>query len=178
MTPQLSWGTVAKPLGRWVFKHLPTFIFTKYYNLRDLEDDIKIRLRSARLEIVEMARKLQVPYYEVQLEAFNMSGYLDVHVRAVRSFFLARTESGAAEPFACLDDLKDFDLPRGHSRPIRLTYWLNEFQMAVVSIHLKEGLSMEMYVGLVGETRIGAIRPFKILAINRAGVRQTGGQTE
>jgi hypothetical protein len=170
MTPEVHWGTVAKPLGRWVLKHLPTFVFAKYYNRRDLEEDIKIRLRSARLETVKVARKLQVPYFEAELEAFNMSPYLDVHVRGVRSHLLAWGEV-APEPFAELDDWAGFDLPRGSSHLFHLTYWLNEYQMAIVSTYLKERLSMRLYVMLCAESRVGLIFPFKHLDIGNTATQ-------
>ena len=178
MTPEVSWGTIAKPLGRWALRHLPTFIFAKYYSARDLEDDIKIRLRSARLKTVKVARQLQVPYFEAELEAFNMSPHLDVHVRGVGSSLLACTEGGAEEVFAELDDWKNFDLLREASRVIHLNYWLNEHQAAVVSTYVKEGLSMRLYVVLRGESRIGAIHPFKFLDISSACGQQTGVATE
>ncbi len=165
MPPEVSWGTVAKPLGGWLLRHLPTFIFAKYYTARDLEEDIKIRLLSARLETVKLARKLQVPYFWAELEAFNMSPHLDVQVRGVGSRLLARAEQAEAG-FAAVDDWRGFDLPRGESRPFHVRYWLNEYQMAVVSTYVKEGLSMQLYLILWVESRVGRIKRFKILDIN------------
>ncbi len=160
MTPEVLWGTVGKPLGGWLLRHLPTFIFARYYSRLDLQEDLKIRLRSARLETVKLARELQVPHFEAELEAFNMSPHLDVHVRGVGSRLMAFAERGA-EVFARLDDWSGFDLPRGDSRPFHLTYWLNEYQMALVSTYVRERLSMQLYVVLRVESRVGPIRPFK-----------------
>ncbi len=117
------------------------------------------------MKTVKVARELQVPYFEAELEAFNMSPHLDVHVRGVGSWLMAFAER-AAEIFATLDDWRGFDVPRGESRAFGVTYWLNEYQMAVVSTYVRERLTVQLYVRLHAESRVGAVNPFKILEIN------------
>ncbi len=173
MIPEVSLGTAGKPLFRWALKRLPTFIFTKYYNARNLQDDIKIRLHSARLKFAEMAGKRQVPQFQVELEAFNMSPYLDIDVQGVRSYLMGCTDEGLLDIFAQLDDWGGFDVLRGQSSPFHLTYWLNEYQTAVVSACVKLGLSMQLDVILWAESRVGVIRPFKCLKISNPHGEQT-----
>jgi hypothetical protein len=170
MTLGVSWQAVAKPIGGWMLRRLPTFIFRKYYPPRQLENDVKIRLRSARFETVKLIRGLQAPYFMVELEAFNMSPYLDVDVRGVVTHLMAYGEE-AMEIFADLDDWVGFDLPRSTSRPFHVTYRLNEYQTAIVSTYAKEHLALELYVMLWAESRVGVIRPFKLLDIKNAATR-------
>jgi hypothetical protein len=178
MTPEVPWGTAAKPLLGWAFKHLPTFIFKKFYNLRNLKDDIKIRLAFAALETAKLAGKLRVPCFRVGLEVFNMSPYLDVYVRGVRAFLMVPAEGGVEDIIADLDDWTNLDLPCGQSRGVHLKCWLNEFQMAVMSTPLKGGLSMRLYVVLHVESRIGPIKPSKSLGISNPCGQQTGVAAE
>lgn len=164
MTPDVPWWTLAQPATSWLLRRLPTFILKKYYSPRDLEEDLRIRLRSTRLETVTFARKLPAPFFEFEIEVFNMSPHLDVHVEGVRSRLLAFAELGAAEAFAQLDDWGGFRLPRRDSRVIRLSYWLNEYQMDIATTYVKEHLSMQLYVALWAESHVGKLCPFKLLA--------------
>ena len=170
MTLSVSWRTVAKPIGGWLFKRLPTFIFRKYYGPRRLENEIKIRLRSAKFGTVKLVRGLQAPYFEVELEAFNMSPYLDANVRGVLTHLGAYGEVGAKQ-FADLDDWAGFDLPRGTSRPFCVIFWLNEYQNAIVSTYVKEHLTLQLSVMLRAESRVGVIHPFKLLDIRDPATR-------
>jgi hypothetical protein len=170
MTLSVSWRTVAKPIGGWLFRRLPTFIFRKYYGPRRLENEIKIRLRSAKFGTVKLVRGLEVPYFEIELEAFNMSPYLDANVTGVLTSLSAYGQ-GAPEMFASLDDWVGFDLPRNTSCPFHVTYWLNESQTAVVSTYVKEHLALELSVMLWAESRVGVIRPFKLLDIRNPATR-------
>lgn len=170
MTPSVSWPTVVKPIGVWLCRRLPAFIFRKYYGPRRLENEIKIRLRSARFRSAKLVRGLEVPYFEIELEAFNMSPYLDVNVTGVLTSLSAYGE-GAPEMFASLDDWVGFDLPRNTSCPFHVTYWLNESQTAVVSTYVKEHLALELSVMLWAESRVGVIRPFKLLDIRNPATR-------
>jgi hypothetical protein len=154
----------------WLFRRLPTFIFRKYYPPAQLENDVKIRLRSARFENVKLVRGLQAPYFEVELEAFNMSPYLDADLRGVLTHLGAYGEVGA-EAFADLDDWVGFDLPRGTSRPFHVIFWLNEYQNAIVSTYVKEHLTLQLSVMLRAESRVGVIRPFKLLDIRNPATR-------
>ncbi len=159
MIPEMPWRTVAEPMGRWLLRRLPAVVFTKYYNPLDLENDIKIRLQSER-PIVMRPGKLRAPSLEIEGEVFNMSPYLDLHVTAVRSSLSADCNAGG-DVFAKFDDWGGFDLPRGEPRPFMLTYWLNEFQMRVVSSCLDERVRMTVDVMLYADSRIGVARPFK-----------------
>jgi hypothetical protein len=121
-------------------------------------------LRSATFRIVKLIKGLQAPYFEIELEAFNLSPYLDVDVKGVLTHLSAYGET-VAEMFAELDNWVGFDLPRSTSRPFHVTYWLNEYQTAIVSTYVMEHLTLELYVMLWAESRIGMARPFKILDI-------------
>jgi hypothetical protein len=169
MTPEVSWGMASKPLVRWVLRHLPTFIFTKYYNLRDLKDDLKIRLQSTRPVTITLPKKLVAPRLEVEGEAFNLSPYLDTNVTAVLSFLSAA--AGGGDIFAEVENWRGFDLPRGEVRPFMLTYWLNEYQCSIVSACLEGHFPIELHVVLWVNSKIGTARPFKIFKITNPAVR-------
>jgi hypothetical protein len=149
---------------------LPTFIFRKYYPAQQLQDEIKIRLRSARLVTAKLLGGLQVPYFELELEAFNMSPYLDLNVTGLLSS-LAACREPAAETFAECDHWGGFNLPCGTSRPFHIRYWLNEYQDAVVSTYVRERWALQLFVVLWAESRIGMVRSFKTLVIKNPTVR-------
>jgi hypothetical protein len=170
MTPAVTWRTVAEPIGRWLLRRLPTFIFRRYYSPQELANDIKIRLRSARFRAAKLVRGLQVPHFEIELEAFNMSPYLDVNVTRVLTSLSAYGEE-VLETFADLDRSWGFNLPRNTSCPFHVTYWLNEFQTAVVSTYVNEHLTLKLDMVLWAESRVGMVRPFKVLDIKNPTVR-------
>ncbi len=95
-----------------------------------------------------------------------MSPHLDVDVAGVRSWLSACDEAGLGQMFAELDDWGGFKLPRGASRPFHLTYWLNEYQHAIVSNYVAEGWAMDLFVSLRAASRLGPVRPDKILHIS------------
>ena len=167
MTPGISWRHVAEPAGRWLLKKLPAAIFARYYSPRQLGDDIKIRLASV---VFRLPGKLKAPSLEINLEAFNMSPHLDVHVTAVRSFLSSDAEAGG-DVFAELDDWAGFYLPRGRSRPCMLTYRLNAFQMEVVQECLRVSACLHVFVTLWVDSRIGVVRPFKTFEISQPILR-------
>jgi hypothetical protein len=99
-----------------------------------------------------------------------MSAYLDVNVTGVLTDLSAYGEK-ALETFASLDDWVGFDLPRGTSQPFHVTYWLNEYQTAIVSTCVNEHLALQLKVMLWAESRIGMVRPSKLLDIRNAATR-------
>ncbi|MGH9468881.1 MAG: hypothetical protein ACRD1N_00900 [Terriglobia bacterium] len=143
MIPEIPWQAAAKPAAAWLLRRLPGFILRKRYNAEALEADIKLRLLAESGATLKRPRELVAPSIEFQGEAFNMSAYLDVSVTAVRSFLSSPPEK-RGNVFAECDDWSGFRLPRGSSRPFVVTYWLNQFQMTLVS-SCSDDLSFLMY---------------------------------
>jgi len=162
VTGGVSWRTVAEPIGRRLLKGLPNFIFVRYYNARDLEDDIEIRLRSARLTRAKLLKGLEAPSLFIELEVFNLSPYLDVRVTAVRSLFSACDEEGLEHTFAHLDDWAAFELPRGRPCPLHLWHCPNEYQTAILSTYSEAHFSLNLFVTLRVESPIGMAHPIKL----------------
>lgn len=165
MTTDVSWRTLAKPLGHWMLKRLPKFIFVHFYDTDDLEHDIKIRLRAARLGTVKLLRGLHAPYLEIELELFNLSPYLDARITAVRSSVSACDEEGLGHTFAHMDDWGAFELLRGVPRPLHLRYWPNEYQTAILSTYSEEHFPLKLLVVLCVDSPIGVVYPFKALEL-------------
>lgn len=165
MSTEVSWVTVAKPLSHWIIGRLPRFIFERFYGERDLENHIKVRLTSARLESAGLLKGLQVPSLEIELELFNLSPYLDVRVISVRSLLWARNEEGRERTFAQIDEWEPFDLTRGEPYPLRQRLWPNEHQAAVLSICSAERSSLEIVVALRMESKIGTSYRLKRLRL-------------
>lgn len=165
MSTDVSWGTVARPVGRLVLRRLPRFIFERFYSESELEGHIKVRLISAKLIATTLLNRIQVPSLVMELELFNLSPYLDVRVASVRSMLTACDEKGLERTFAHIDEWGAFDLHRGEPRPLRLTFWPNEQQAEVLSIYGKERFSLDLVVALRVESKIGTVYRLKRLTL-------------
>lgn len=160
MTPDLPWQALLGPTARWLIRRLPAFLLSRYYNAEDLEGHLKMRLLAESGATLNFAKGLAAPSLEIQWELFNLSPYLDIEVAALHSFLSSAPEHGG-DVFAAQDAWGGYQVRRGTSRLLQLTYWLNQFQSTVVSSCLDKHIPICASVSLDVSSRVGVVRPFK-----------------
>jgi hypothetical protein len=157
----ISWGDLAKPVGRWLLRRLPTVVFAKFYSLGDLREDIMIILDSSQPLKVYLPMKWRAPSVWFSAKVLNSSPYLDIRVKRV-SLTLSATPGELGEIFADVNDWDEFDLRRGESRDCQLICWLNQFQTEIVRGCQENRISVEATVYVCAESPFGVVVAWKL----------------
>lgn len=165
---EVSWKDIVKPVAQGLIKRLPRRILQKFYKTKDLERDIHFVLFSEQPLRVCLPKELQAPFLDFTLTLTNMSPYLDARVTEISSFLKATDDSDRTyEIFADFQDLRGFDLPQRSSRHRPCRYWLNEFQLQIVRRVLERKASMQAFVHVCAQSRIGPVSVYSFFDFNR-----------
>ena len=148
---------VARPGLKWLGRKLPAFLFKHIYAGGDLERDIHLLFEAPDPATVFLPGDLQAPSLEFCVEVLNASPYLDVRVGATHCFLTAHSNQVVGNVFAQFSRWDKRVLLRGGTMLIRIDFWLNEFQLAIVQKYIRGEAWVTASVTVWVESKIGHI---------------------